>query len=466
MTGNGTSGSRSEARSLYFVLGVAVFLRLLVTVIALATTEDYSNFYHPDVADYVNLAHSLVNEGRFEQLGRPELFRVPAYPLLLIPGIILGYPYAVTFLLQILLSCVTVYLVYRIGTLVFQDERVGVAGALLYAMEPLSILYCSDLLTETLFTACNTWFLYHLVRYLRTWSFTSLVCAALAVTASSYVRPGSIYLPILVAGFLVVLVLMGRGRRGILWHVPAFLALCVVLLVPWTIRNIRTAHYPGFSTVFDWNAYFMYRPALLLLAGESPEIVSEDEKRLLSAREKGTISEGEFHKAVGKKGAEVLLANWPYAVTLTARGTVSMFLAPSVASPYLDRLNIIHLKFRQEQPGEAMRDRVIGFERGIRRAIEVSSPGTLVVRVVSGLYYYAYLLLFVGAFVSREVRRNLLIIALLLVSCYLWIVTAAVGAARYRHPIMPVVCVVAGYSLRHALDWLRNRRAVGLGATR
>jgi 4-amino-4-deoxy-L-arabinose transferase-like glycosyltransferase len=62
-------------------------------------------------------------------------------------------------------------------------------AAMLYAIEPLSILFSSLISTETLFTAILMAGVYYLVRYLKRQSLTDLLVSSGALAASVYVRP-------------------------------------------------------------------------------------------------------------------------------------------------------------------------------------------------------------------------------------------------------------------------------------
>jgi Gpi18-like mannosyltransferase len=63
-------------------------------------------------------------------------------------GLLMGRLQLVTIVLQILLSCFTAYLVYRTAGLMFESERIALVAALLYSLDPLSILFSSLLSTE------------------------------------------------------------------------------------------------------------------------------------------------------------------------------------------------------------------------------------------------------------------------------------------------------------------------------
>ena len=189
-------------------------------------------FRAPDTASYLRLAETLVDRGRF---GDPEIVRTPGYPLLLVPGVIAGRVASLTLALQILLSLASVALVFRI-----EREAFGGRGwaALLYALEPLSILYASKLVTETLFTTTLLLSLWLLKR--RSW-----IWAALALAAAAYVRPIAVWLPLF-----------------LLWRRPPALAVALGCIFAWIARNAVVAGYIGFSSISEINLYYYYAAAV------------------------------------------------------------------------------------------------------------------------------------------------------------------------------------------------------------
>ena len=162
--------------SIWQVLGLALFLRIILPVLGYYHTRDVTMFYTPDTETYVSPARELITHHRFYSFGsktllgvfpqaEPEIFRTPGYPLLLIPGLLLNRLELVTISLQIMLGCLTMYMVYRTAQLLFECEKVAIIAATLYAIEPVSIIYTSKLGTETLFAALGMVWLYFLLKY-------------------------------------------------------------------------------------------------------------------------------------------------------------------------------------------------------------------------------------------------------------------------------------------------------------
>jgi hypothetical protein len=99
--------------NIWWILGIALFLRTSFPILGFFYTRDITIFYTPDTASYVGPAMELLAHHRFFNAGAPEIVRTPGYPLLLVAGLRLGRLELVTITLQVLLSCVTVYMVYQ-----------------------------------------------------------------------------------------------------------------------------------------------------------------------------------------------------------------------------------------------------------------------------------------------------------------------------------------------------------------
>src|SRR5208282_3759470 len=112
--------------NIWFVLGLAVSLRALLPVLGYCCTRDLTIFYTPDTASYLVPARELIAHHRFFSAGAPETIRTPGYPLLLAVALLLGRLELVTITLQILLSCSTVFMVYRTACLLFEREEIAI----------------------------------------------------------------------------------------------------------------------------------------------------------------------------------------------------------------------------------------------------------------------------------------------------------------------------------------------------
>jgi hypothetical protein len=268
------------------VVLLAAGLRMALALLAYGLSGDLECFHAPDTHSYLAPAESLWREGTFARDGLPEIVRTPGYPLLFVPAVASGHVEAVALLLQIGLSCATVFLVYRIAMHLLCDEKWTRLCALTAALEPVSILYSCKLLSETLFTSLTTLAVYLAVRYLQCEragtgqaSTRWLVAIALALAASTFVRPIAYFLPWCLAGGTLIFrwgALLarpvvesprflqsntaGQVKRGTQARLALQMAVLLVLAVgpvlAWQWRNQVVADYRRFSATEDLNLYF------------------------------------------------------------------------------------------------------------------------------------------------------------------------------------------------------------------
>jgi Dolichyl-phosphate-mannose-protein mannosyltransferase len=237
--------------NIWHVLNLALLVRVLLPISAYFYTHDATIFYTGDTAQYTAPAreliahHSFFSDGSLEArvwnspiAPAPDIIRTPGYPLLLTVGLLLGPLVPITVALQIWLSCFTVYIVYKSAGLIFESEKVALSAALLYAVEPLAVIFSSLLSTEAMFTAILMLGVYYLVRYLKGQSLTDLLVSAGALAASIYVCPAGYFLPLIIAAGLVMWTAMaGDQNSRMLIHLSAFLVVFLGLTGLWRIRN-------------------------------------------------------------------------------------------------------------------------------------------------------------------------------------------------------------------------------------
>ena len=443
-----TSSSGQIARSgVWQALGLGLILRLVVPIVGYVHTHDIKMFYSPDTVSYVVPAQELVANHRFFANGVPEIKRTPGYPMLLTIGLLLGRLELVTILLQILLSCFTIYMVYLTAWLLFKNRKVSIVAATLYAMEPLSIMYTSQLLTETLFAALVMIWLYFLLKYLEKQAWRDLLVSALALAFSVYVRPVGYFLPVMLAGGLAAwAVLNGQKNKGrLLTQIAAFLILSMGLTVGWQVRNRMETGYSGFSGIPSIDMYF-YLAASVLASQQHVPLVEmqrrlgylDDRTYLERHPEQKTWPLAQRLDYMKREGQRILLNNLPtYALIYlvgvrkvvfeTGAGDFLKFLG---VDPNKSALSGKDVKFKSMSAFVAARSRIFWSD-------VLLLPLELL-----------YLLLGCVVLCSRRLMREpALIAAVLTVAYYVVLAGSPMGYSRFRHPVMPIICMLSAYGL-------------------
>ena len=114
-------------------------------------------FFHPpltsDDKDYDAIARSVAHGNGFNLEGKPTAFRPPGYPLLLASTYaVFGDSKTPMRIFQVIADVLSCLLLFSIGKKMF-SEKVGLAAAAILALFPIQVLYVSQLMTETIFTA-------------------------------------------------------------------------------------------------------------------------------------------------------------------------------------------------------------------------------------------------------------------------------------------------------------------------
>ena len=449
---------------IWHVLALALLLRGMLPVAGYYYTGDIGIFYNPDTHTYVEPARELITNHRFFANGAPEIIRTPGYPLLLTLGLLSGHLVATTVLLQILLSCFTVYMVYRAALLVFEHERAAVAAAALYAIEPLSIFYTSQLLTETVFAALTIVWIYYFLRYVKQQALRHLIVSAIALAASIYVRPVAEYLPLILAIALSVWALLRRkpARARILVHAICFLLVSSALILPWSARNFVETGYSQFAGISSINKYFYLAASVSAAQGDLNffEVQKQlgymdDEAYLRRHPEQGSWTQGEKLEYLDKAANDILARNRLTYLKIHLSGIARVMLDPG-ATPVLEFFDLYRM-------GGGLFGRIL--DEGPLKAISQNAVGHPAV-FWSNLALLPLLLLDIWCallvIVSPSRRRDACVIALSLTAAYFVMISGGpAGLGRFRHPVMPIVCVLAGYGLMAGREERHRRRHAG-----
>ncbi|MBS0542013.1 MAG: glycosyltransferase family 39 protein [Proteobacteria bacterium] len=288
---------RSTIAFALLIFAVAAVLRLLVV---LNTTDD--PMLDIDQSEYLALAqniedHGVLSYGRFYRWGdpgkldapgpyRPTAVRAPLYPAVLALFSMIGADEVVEMrVVQALLGAGVAALVFLTALPLFGLRPAVVAGFAM-ALAPASLFLSAAIFSENLFI-----FLMTLSVWL--WGRGQGVLAGMALGAATLTR--AVVLPFI--AILAVLALVWRFNRALHFKI----VLCAVLVIaPWTIRNIETFHRFVPVATLGWGANLFLgtvdtaygkdtvwsavnRDPTYLAIKEAPIYAREAEKRMFDA---------------------------------------------------------------------------------------------------------------------------------------------------------------------------------------
>ena len=450
--------------SLSLILILAAAVRAIPAIIAAFLMPPEQAFHLADTPGYLEPATSLIAGHGFTRAnGAIEILRTPGYPLLLAAGLATGHLEATVITLQVALSTLCVALVYAISSTLFASARTARASALTYALEPLSILYASRLLTETLFAILLALFVLLLLQALRTGSVWIAAAAALTLALAAYVRPVALPLCLIVPGAFSSAATCPRPLRQRLWRAALFLVVAAGLPVLWVVRNDVRAGYRGFSAIGDQNLYFF--KAAAVIAEQCGEPFADVQRRLgyedvaLGFPDRPDLraaTDAEKFSVMRTESVAVLRAHPMLTAEQHVAGVVRTALDPGALG--LLKLLGIEASTSPDLIREVFVDRglVGGIVELLRtRPMVAASSAMLAVELLA-----LYVLVAVALLCRRWRSKPQVWLVAALVLYFVVVAGGPEGAGRYRHPVMPLLCVLAGpgaiVALRTGKAWERS----------
>lgn len=449
---------------------VAAVIRFTLLGISLARNGT-SLIAQGDTDSYLSPGRNLLLHGSFVADGAPDLLRTPGYPLFLAITSVAGLPLAAV--VNVILSLFTVILVWRLGRAAFDDSRIALGAAWLFAFEPTSVTWSLALVTETLFLALFLLSLERLAEFLRRPRLRLLVEAGLWIAAATFVRPVTYYLPIALALGLFLALSCAPGPPGLRqgpiagdlslrWKAPALLLMSVLpWLAAWQIRNWVETDYSGFSSIAEVNLYFF--DAANVTAEVEHRDYAEVKKELgylcwqdcneqtylyqpYLARNPGQAgwSQGERLAFMHSEAMRVIVAHYGVYVRscLTSLAWVVFEPGTRAFDAQIDSGEPPHLVELLKEDGLARG--AIEFARAHPWA---TGEKVMFETLLLGLYLFAAR----GVFRS-DIRDSRLWLLLGTVLYFFAVVGAATGGqgadSRYRQPVMPIVCILAATGFR------------------
>jgi len=291
------------------------------------------------------------------------------------------------------------------------------------------------------------WALYLIVAFAQTARLPHLLSAMVLLAAAAYVRPVGYLLPFAVAAFFAVLAAARRRWSAV---APAVLAALVAaaLLVPWQLRNRAAAGYSGFSAVSAQSMYY-YNAAAVLAAHRGVPLETQqrqmgwpsDEETYLRAHpDQRSWRRARRLDFIAAEGRRVVLRDPLTFARAWAAGTARVLGGTGGAE-------LQHL-FAAE-PREPLGRRLAHARFTAADLLHVAAAVPMLA-IYAGAAWGALCLL-------RRRRRGVHpeLVLLGAICAYLLVVPGPAGVARFRHPVMPLVCIAAGAGI---VDVLGRRR--------
>lgn len=376
-------------------------------------------FLVPDSFSYLTLAKKLAaGRGFIDSWGHPEMFRTPAYPLLLSAGDVMRNPVSFALVVQSLMMAGIIALTFSIAHRLLRDERLAGVCALVVALEPTTMTWSMRVMPETALTLCLVAFAYFALQALETPHPKWVIAAAIAICAAAYVKP--IAYPLV---FIIVIASFIRPRIALI-----FLLTCIALLAPWIVRNHR-AGYSGFSTLAARAVYLSAGGSVIAQREHRPyEEVREQLQQRADVR--GPTADPRSYEREGM----AVVASDPVGYAKThIKGVLRTMFDPG-ATEYLRMFGIYFEGGRAKLAS--------GGVRGAARTYPLAFWSSIALAVILAPLV---ILPLVGAMRVRAIRApGVAFLLLAIVAAYLLFAGGGVpGYSRFRAPAVPFLVVMS-----------------------
>lgn len=255
---------------------VLMIVRILFFVIFRLSglTPEYQIGHYSDSETYLTTALNLLAGNGFRNAaGLPEIARMPAYPLLIAALHLLfrdAWLIALS-VIQLALNALAVIALRRTLERLHIDIRAARIAVLIAAFNPHDPYFALCVLTDSFSQSCFMFVIASFVAALVSTDtdkygessgqtfpidYRNLTIAAVWLTISIFLRPGSIGLPVCLWIGLTVVAIVRRSPRVIVSVLIIFTLVIGLPVLGWTMRNERVAGFSGFTAISTTNLFF------------------------------------------------------------------------------------------------------------------------------------------------------------------------------------------------------------------
>jgi 4-amino-4-deoxy-L-arabinose transferase-like glycosyltransferase len=423
-----------------------VFISRFLFIIAIWMVNPFSGFVDSDTPTYIIPAQSLLHGSFSSVTGKSEIARTPGYPLLLLPAVGLHHWVSIALFENLLLAMASAWLIWQITTEVFPDSKAAWWAVLLYCFEPVGFLYSAIVMTETLFCAQLLLCAWLVIRFLREPTYTRLLLAGLTLAWATYTRPVTLYLGVsLILIFLLVPASLSFRQR--LPRALLFPLIFALTLAPWIIRNATVAGYPGFSPVGDQTLYFYSAAAVKAklehrsFTDEQRELGWTDMNKYFQMHpDQLSWSQAQIYRFMRTDAQRTIAKNLRLYALIHARSSAVLMFAPNVT----EILKAVRLYPEAGGlMGRTIDQGIVAATLWLARHYPIAVLALFLLAAQLVLYYVFSLIGFFYSPTEIKIFFGFVVLYLIFVS------GTPSTVARYRSPIMPIVCITAGAGIAH-----------------
>ena len=388
-------------------------LALLLRIGLIAAKPNLDASERLDSYRYTLIAHSLVSGRGFTLEGSPSLNRGPAYPAFIATIYrIFGEDNLAVKIAQAILGALIPLVLFQI-TLLLYTRRIALLAALLAAVELQLIGIIGFRYPETLFTLMELLAIWAVMVATRKKSIPGMALSGVILCLGAFVRSLLAAMPVVI--FLAFVLWRIPWKQCLLWSIVITVAMCSIM-APWSIRNYNVSG--RFIPVTTGLGYVLWVGNYLPLDGRDRHDIS---RRIMWKMTRG-MDAAEADAFLTRQAVRGIVDQPLPSAWLMLRKTGRFWFDVYASSPVGD---------------EAPRNNMIA-------AVFVADNTALMLFAFLGI-----------VFSRRKLRSPSLVIGVILLAMLTAVVTIPV--ARFRTPVMPLVCMFAAVGLCRIWDGLKAK---------
>lgn len=441
---------------LLLVVLLAFVIRMIFFVLLKPWNEEVVNetVITWDAIEYHQLALSIISNKSFEIFGA---VRTPAYPLFvaLIYSISSCNVWLILFI-QILLSLVSVLLVYKIA-IIFFSHKIALLSALFFAIDTTQAASTLELYTETLFVLLFLISIYYLCVGIKDNRFILNCLSAIFLGIATLVRPILSMFPFVVV--IVILLLNNFKLRIRIIQSVTFILFFFITISPWLLHNYLKYGEAKLTSISGYNLlYYNAAYTEAQKTGMTIEEVRNNFNNIVVKRGVDTtnLSFLNYNNMNAFKNSQVfadvakeyIKDNYVLYGKVHMMGIINMF--SDIGTKKIT--SILHLRNNNSTGGP-------GIVTSINNFLQKKSIAVILIAFILGSYLLInYIFSLYGIF-EMIGRKEVVLILFILIILYFSVLTGVVGYDRYRIPFMPFINILAASGLTR----FYNKRIVNSG---
>ncbi len=371
-----------------------------------------------------------------------DTYRMPGYPIFLAIVYLFGgiNPWA-AIAVQILISLISVILVYKIAIQLTLNESIAKIATLLFCIDIHSIFIANLLYSDTLFVLLFLTSLYYFFDGYKRKKVMQIAISSLFMVFASFTRPVSLMFPV-----ILIAILFFFNKGAIKWGIKAsaiFGVLYLTLIGGWVLRNHNVYDRWKISSTGGFNLLMYYAMSTeSQITGKAPEAIKiafqKQADSLGFMKMNNVFDQSDLYTKIGWDYIKVHKMQY---LKTNVEGWIHMML--SLGNPDLVRMmgwedckgsEIVSLK---------LSNIANNFSTKTKAATGIFIAFVLLLQYLGAVCGLCFLL----------VRKNYLVLFFVLATiAYYLVITGPIGTYRYKLPIVFIICIVSGYGYYNLLN--------------